>query len=442
MTIQTKYGLIEGVQENGYTVFKGVPYAKPPVGALRFMPPEEPEAWSGTRKADTFPCRCTQYAPGECNPFLKEFYSDPEFLPDFSEDCLYLNIWAPDEALADPAGSRCPVAFWIHGGGFGGGYSSEIEFDGAAYAKAGIILVTINYRVNIFGFLTHPWLDAENERGISGNYGILDQIAALRFVHENIAAFGGDPDNITIFGQSAGCMSCQVLLSSPLTKGLIAKAILQSGVACEEDFLLTPTHAEEEEFGMKMVEYTGAASLDELRSLPAEKLLEAYGRFNGEMMAAGKGLVVVPNVDGYVLEETVKDCWKNGHLPVIPYIAGCTGNDLGTTPEDLAADDPGMLLRECKAFARRTNEAPGAPGSYVYAFMHKLPGDDWGAFHTCETWYMFGTLGRCWRPMQDEDHAISERMLANWFCFMKTGRPDASGAWRKYTEEDPYTEIF
>ena len=167
MSVKTKYGLVEGVKKDGYTLFMGVPYAKPPVGSLRFKAPEEPDAWEGVYQADHFPNRCPQFDWGDdaSNPYKQEFYSVPEYIPPMSEDCLYLNIWAPDDA------KDLPVAFWIHGGGFGGGTSCEMEFDGAAYAKKGVILVTINYRLNAFGYLAHPWLTAEDPNGTSGNRG-------------------------------------------------------------------------------------------------------------------------------------------------------------------------------------------------------------------------------------------------------------------------------
>ena len=214
---KTKYGQVHGVQKDGYTVFRGVPYAKPPVGEKRFCPPEEPACWEGVYKADHFGCVCPQTEHEPDSFYGKEFYLDPEFGMKQSEDCLYLNIWTP----ANTVDEKLPVAFWIHGGAFMHGFSHESEFDGAAYCERGVILVAINYRLGAFGFLAHPWLSEESGAGRSGNYAILDQIAALKWVKENIAAFGGDPENITVFGQSAGCMSVQTLVSSPLTENWI-----------------------------------------------------------------------------------------------------------------------------------------------------------------------------------------------------------------------------
>jgi para-nitrobenzyl esterase len=441
--VKTEGGIVEGVSGSGCTVFMGIPYAAPPTGELRWKAPQPAAAWQGVFKADRFAAICPQRMPEPGDSFMgryhKEFYNDPEFLREMSEDCLYLNIWVPERdgaaaetdsaaatdgaAAENPAAGKLPVAFYIHGGGFSGGYSSETEFGGEAFCRKGVILVTIAYRLGIFGFLAHPWLDAENERAISGNYGILDQIAALCWVSRNIAAFGGDPENITVFGQSAGSMSTQVLVSSPLTGSMPAKAILQSGLSCEENILATPTLAEEEEFGKKYVAYTKAATLPDLRKMTADELLGAKDLFDAEMWKSGAGLVMVPNVDGYVLPASVKEVYRGGTMKKIPYMAGCVDSDIGTVPEDLKADRPGIILDECLRWSRRVEEVTGKP-AYVYEFKRKLPGDDWGAFHSSELWYMFGTLGRCWRPMTEADRKLSEDMVTYWTDFMKTGSPD------------------
>lgn len=443
--VMTKKGILEGVDCGTYLVFKGVPYAKPPVGELRFKAPREMEPWEGVRKADRFGAIAVQDLPEKENPFTgryaKEFYSDPEFIPEMSEDCLYLNIWIPKQNLSNGFGH--PVAFWIHGGGFSGGYSSEMEFDGAAYCEKGVILVMVEYRVNAFGFLAHPWLTEENEDHVSGNYGILDQIAALGWVYENIAAFGGDPNNITVFGQSAGSMSTQVLVSSAETEGLIAKAIMQSGMSCKEEILATPTLAEEEEYGKLFVELTGAKSLEELRSLSVEEMQEARRKFDAKMWETGAGLVMVPNVDGKLLKKSVKEIWDCGKLRKIPYMLGVVTDDLGAVPEEVAKKETGILMEECKRWAYTCEKEVETP-AYLYHFAHELPGDDWGAFHSAELWYMFGTYGRCWRPMEEEDRKLSERMVTYWTNFMKTGNPGCADGeiWEAYTKENPVVKRF
>ena len=215
--ITTQQGAVQGAlsQDQQTVIFRGVPYAQPPVGALRFRRPQEHAPWEGVRDCTAFGPRCPQADLASMDFYGKEFYRG---LPDNeSEDCLYLNIWTPASATAQ---SRLPVLFWIHGGAFLHGCGSEKEFDGEGFAKKGVILVTINYRVNAFGFFAHPALEEETEEGVSGNYGIFDQIFALDWVQQNIAAFGGDPDAITLAGQSAGCMSVQTILSSPLARGM------------------------------------------------------------------------------------------------------------------------------------------------------------------------------------------------------------------------------
>ena len=442
--IETKYGKISGVECDNYTVYRGVPYAKPPVGDLRWKAPQEPDAFEEVFVADKFSPICPQNKQDSDGPQMgfnygKEFYSDTKYEREMSEDCLYLNIWTPRNANEN---DKLPVAFYIHGGAFMGGYSSEQEFDGQAYAKKGVILVTIGYRLGIFGFLAHPWLSKESQAGISGNYGILDQIAALKWVYENIRNFGGDPNNITVFGQSAGCMSSQVLVSSDLTGNMISKAILQSGVSCEDEFLFTPTLYEEISFGERFVEISGAKSLEELRSIPTDKLMEYQNRFVMGCFQSGDGLVLVPCVDGYVLKDTVRNIYRKGDMKKIPYITGFVEDDLGRTDADREADQAGVIEDECKKWATKASQVSGKP-SYVYAFTHRMPGDDCAAFHSSELWYMFGTYGRCWRPMGDADVKLSEDMMNYWSSFMKTGCPSIKDAsWQPYEEKEQYIKIF
>lgn len=461
LQIRTNKGVVEGVSMNGYTVFKGIPYAKPPVGQLRWKAPEEMEPWDGVYKADHFARICPQEIAADPNPYYKEFYAYPEYDREQSEDCLYLNIWVPDCAQQNcdeeraegvtehTRGAKLPVAFYIHGGGFSGGYSSEIEFDGEGLTRRGVILVTIAYRLGVFGFLAHPWLSAEskgeNGRRISGNYGILDQIMALNWVYDNIEAFGGDKDNITVYGQSAGCMSTQVLISSRLAQGRIAKAIFQSGLTCEEHFLATPTLAEEEAYGEDLVAYTGAASLEELRALDAGTLLQAYARFSQKMIEklGMNGLVIVPCVDGYILDQAVTETYRDGNIPKIPYMEGSVTDDLGTTPEDHSKRVPGLLQRECERWARRQEEIGGRP-SYVYWFDRTMPGDNKPAWHSLELWYTMGTVGRGWRPWEQHDFDLSREVMDCWTNFMKTGNPEGgnTAAWKPYTREKPFIRHF
>jgi para-nitrobenzyl esterase len=432
---QTNYGSIRGVEKENYVVFRGIPYAKPPVGALRWRAPQKCDPWDGIYEAKEFSAKCPQNET-PYGFFEKEFYSNPEFLRKQDEDCLYLNIWMPKGEKKD-----LPVAFYIHGGGFGGGYSSELEFDGEAYCKRDVILVTINYRVNVLGYLAHPWLSVENEKGISGNYGTQDQIAALTWFYENIEAFGGNPDNITVFGQSAGCMSTQNLISSELTGNMIAKAILQSGAVYKSKFLYTPTLEEEMEKGVELIELTGAKNIEEMRNLTLEQLAQArdkYGEISGKN---GDGIVIVPNADGYILKEPVTVMFQKGEIKNIPYMIGTVADELGMSREDVAFGRKGGLYEDSRNWSLHLEEMGRKP-AYVYYFSHPLPGDDNGAFHSAELWYMFGTLDRCWRPMTEEDYKISQEMLDYWTSFMKTGVPSGENEWRPHTKEDPYMKEF
>ena len=291
--ITTQQGAVQGAlsQDQQTVIFRGVPYAQPPVGALRFRRPQEHAPWEGVRDCTAFGPRCPQADLASMDFYGKEFYRG---LPDNeSEDCLYLNIWTPASATAQ---SRLPVLFWIHGGAFLHGCGSEKEFDGEGFAKKGVILVTINYRVNAFGFFAHPALEEETEEGVSGNYGIFDQIFALDWVQQNIAAFGGDPDAITLAGQSAGCMSVQTILSSPLARGMARGAILQSGGGIQA-LHTTPGKQALWEVSQRLMDHLGVSTLEELRQVPAGKLRDAA------YAVQGQGLSWCPHVDGWLLPD-------------------------------------------------------------------------------------------------------------------------------------------
>lgn len=428
--VKTAKGVAEGIEKSGYSLFLGIPYAKAPVGELRWRPPQEHEGWEGVYHADRYPNRSMQ----EAHPmpfFDREFYDDPERETPYSEDSLYLNIWTPAEA----AGEKLPVAVWIHGGAFLGGYGHEKEFDGAAYCRRGVILVTINYRLGPLGFLAHPWLTEESRAmggpGVSGNYGSLDQIAALKWVRENIKAFGGDPENITVFGQSAGGESTHTLITSPLAKGMISKAIIQSGLGLTQDRTL----ADAERDGLEFAANAGVHSLEEMRSLTAEQIFAAAGPLIGRGFATDS-MTFAPNIDGWLLEQGFDEALEQGNIHDIPYLVGSTMQDIRVDLEKLADGERGIVYECCKnwgAVRQNTGERP----AWVYYFTRQLPGDDAGAFHSSELWYMFGTLGRGWRPSTEGDHQLSDRMMDYWTNFMKTGDPNGGGLpqWKPYTEE-------
>lgn len=427
--IETAYGKITGVDMGDYVEYRGIPYAKPPVGNLRWRAPKKPENFDGVYRAADFRNKCIQ-REGSSPPWDRDFYDDLSYDRPMSEDCLYLHIWAPKD------GRDCPVAFWIHGGAFLGGWATEKEFDGAAYCRRGVIFVSVEYRCNVFGYLAHPWLTAEE--GLSGNYGSLDQIAALDWVYENIAGFGGDPGNITVFGQSAGAMSVQTLVSSPLTGDRIAKAILQSGgsygVGLHRDFPLS----EQEEYGLLFSEVLQAHSLEEMRARPAREVFAAMEPFFEKVMPRAKGLFLAPTLDGHLLTGGFYDLIDQGKIRDIPYLLGSTKDDIMVPPE-LEDKTKAPLYTGSVAFSHKLEELGRKP-AYVYHFTRDLPGDSQGAWHSAELWYMCGTLGRCWRPWTEGDYSLSERMLDYWTNFMKTGNPNGGSLpqWNPCGKKDSF----
>jgi para-nitrobenzyl esterase len=413
-------GKVRGVESEtpGVVVYKGIPYAAPPVGDLRWKAPQPVVPWDTVMVADHFSAIAFQ-SPHVSGPdstviseygqvdYVKEFFAEGD--PEMSEDCLYLNVWRPAEAKM---GDKLPVAFWIHGGAFMSGYGFEKEFDGAAFAKKGVILVTINYRLGIFGFLAHPLLSAENADRISGNYGMLDQIKALDWTRENIANFGGDPDNITVFGQSAGAMSVRNLLCSPMTKGKIAKAIIQSGGAISPDgneMRMTSSLADYEQLGQAIM---GDKALEDMRKMSYQDLQAEVMRYMTENKTY---LMLQPNVDGKVLEGDLAACLDKDFVPHIPIMMGSTLDDMTFT----RMGEPYVYL------SSRLAQHGKAP--YVYEFCRRLPGNGSGAFHSAELWYVFGTIDRCWRPLGEADKALSERIVSYWTNFMKSGNPNGEG---------------
>ncbi|WP_322174046.1 carboxylesterase/lipase family protein [Acutalibacter caecimuris] len=422
--VQTKQGAVEGVlsQDGQTAIFKGVPYAAPPVGELRFRRPQAHAPWEGVRACKTFGPSCMQADLGAGGFYAKEFYDVP--LPPLSEDCLYLNIWTPRDATPD---SGLPVLFWIHGGAFMHGSGSEKEFDGEGFAHKGVILVTINYRVNAFGFFAHPELEEENEQGVSGNYGILDQIFALGWVRENIGSFGGDPEKITIFGQSAGCMSVQTIVSSPLSQGMMRAAILQSGGGIRA-LHKTPSKEQAWEQGKKLMDYLHIDTIEALRQVPAGQLRE------GAYATGGQQLGWTPHVDGWMLQGDVDQLAESGAIHDIVYMIGSLGDDIGgqTTLQEAGA-------RWCENLLK-LGRAPG----YHYLFDRKLPGDDAGAFHSGELWYVFETQDRCWRPWEEHDRELARELSGYWANFAKNLDPNGEGLpqWPAFTPAHRETKVW
>lgn len=424
-------GRIQGVptETKGVTVYKGIPFAAPPVGELRWKEPQPVVPWDGIKVMDTFgaPAWQAKHTPGGYTP---EFFFDGD--PEFSEDCLYLNVWTPAAGKPD---KKLPVTLWIHGGGYTAGWGFEPEMDGEQWAAHGGVLVTFNYRLGVLGFMTHPALSAESPHHVSGNYGMLDQIAALKWVKNNIAQFGGDPDHVTIMGQSAGAMSVQTLVTSPLSKDLIAGAIIQSGGGITDAPVLGGTPlAASEEAGKALMDWAGYDTLEKMRAASPEELMGLSRRYMQEthqfLRVAGS-----PVVDGWAYPETFNQAALAGRISNVPYMIGCTLDDMGA----LGAG----IDRFC--FER---EKAGIP-AYAYQFARRLPTDGregvlQGAFHSSELWYMFKSLRLCWRPFVQGDYDLAEQMITNWTNFAAYGNPNGAkaGAWTPLTQADPNYMVF
>jgi para-nitrobenzyl esterase len=346
--VKTDAGLVASAQAaGGVTAYLGIPYAAPPLGDLRWRPPQPAPHWDGVRKADHFGTSCMQNQAGSRLPWTEEFMTQGPI----GEDCLFLNVWT----AAKNADARLPVMFWIYGGGFNEGSSAVAVYDGTELARKDVVLVSVNYRVGPLGFLAHPELTKESEHHTSGNYGLLDQIAALQWVRRNIGAFGGDPDRVTIFGQSAGAISVVDLMRSPLAKGLFARAIAQSGPGLLPRNALgaNATLSEREAAGVQYAESKGARSLAELRALPASAFFTSSAGSGGPRLPNG------PSNDGWVLTETSAS-------EQVPLTAGFVADDIGIRAGDAdAAAKP--------TIANYQSDAERAYGELADAFLKLYP---------------------------------------------------------------------
>ena len=446
--IQTEQGKLAGAQGKApdVRVYKGIPYAAPPVGNLRWAPPQPAADWQGIRQATTFGNECSQTP----YPVNSVYYNPPQ---PTGEDCLSLNVWT----AAKTASEKRPVMVWIHGGALTRGSGATPTYDGEVFAKKGVVLVTINYRLGIFGFFTHPELTQESEHKSSGNYAVLDQIAALKWVQKNIAAFGGDPGRVTIFGESAGSWSINYLVASPLAKGLFHRAIGESGAV----FQPMRTLAQSEQFGTRV-----NASLKDLRGKTADELLKLQWN-------------PAPVVDGYTFPTDIYTIFAQGKQNDIPLIAGSNGDEAtslfpwpknGTAATFIAqarrtyadlADDflkvyPATSDKEAEAshYASlrdqtftwqmrtwvRMQQKTGKSKSWLYQFTRITPGPESAAlraYHASEIAYAFGNLDapRAWEPA---DHAVSSLMNSYWVNFATKGDPNAKGlpVWPAYDQRE------
>ncbi|MEJ0061083.1 MAG: carboxylesterase family protein [Terricaulis sp.] len=448
-------GTLQGVTRNGVRAFLGVPFAAPPVGALRWRGPQPHASWSGVRAAQSFGPSCMQTElPNGVGPWTAEFFPHGAV----SEDCLYLNVWAPNARSR----TRLPIMVWIPGGGFRNGSGSVPIYDGAALAQRGIIVVTLNYRVGAFGFLAHPDLAPEPDGGI-GNYGVRDVLAALRWLQINAAAFGGDPERVTIVGQSAGGVVVHALLASPQGRGLFAGAIIQSSPLA----FRTGDRTAAAEAGAAFMSDLGATSIEALRAIPAARVLEASDRASFRPIVDGVVLPVdpganirtgpyndVPTLTGIVAHET------RTRFDLAGYQADSASRDGDASADFLALypassdaealeagleSDRDRVLVGLGAWAQaRANRAP----TYLYLWTHAEPGPEAAlhrAFHSSELAYVFGTFAASpQRSFTAQDRSISETMQLYWTNFIKTGDPNGAGlpAWpRASGDSAPIMEL-
>ena len=397
-----------GCQWPGVAAYKGIRYAT----AGRWEYPTPVTRWEGTYQATAYGAACYQPRSfyDEAQVPEKAFYYN-EFRRgehyDYSEDCLFLNIWTPADAGPD---ARLPVLFYIHGGGFTGGCGHEKHFDGPAWPTKGVVAVTVNYRLGPLGFACLPELSAE--AGHTGNYGLYDQLCALQWVHDNIAAFGGDPDRVTLMGQSAGAMSVQQLCLSPLTRGLAAGAVMSSGGGVGEEFAATPA-PDHYAFWQAVMRRAGCADLAEFRALAPQALFAAWQQ---EKAADGGRMRTAPVIDGRLIPREGMAAARRGDQLPIPYL-------MGSTSEDIV---PPIVHRMAKGWCRLQADQ-GRPAAYAWFFDRRLPGDGNGAWHSSDLWYWFGTLDHCWRPMTAKDRLLSEQMVQYLTNFARTGDPNGGG---------------
>lgn len=402
-------GKVQGVELDQCIVYRGIPYAAPPVGDLRWKRPQPVVAWDGVMQANDFRNAAMQAAhdPNDGNYGTEFFETDAPY----SEDCLYLNIWTPKYAAGHPE-KKLPVAMWIHGGAYTGGWSFEPEMDGEAWAAKDVILVTINYRLGIFGFLSHPLLCAENEEGIAGNYGTYDQVAALDWIVKNIEQFGGDPEHVTIFGQSAGAASIKNLCTSELSKDKISGAIIMSGGGVTDVMRVSADQAQKNAQGEAMMTYAGLETLEQMRAASYEELMAAATKY---MVESHQFMAFGPHQDGVLLKDDFSMAARDGKIADVPYMLGYLANDIQG------------LNYGFDTFAEIRGELSKKP-TYLYYFARPLPTDGrpalQGAFHSAELWYVFGTQDRSWRPFTEADHELSERMITYWTNFVKCGDPN------------------
>lgn len=399
--LNTKCGKIIGLESDEYCEFRSIRYAK----AKRWEYPKQITKWDGSYDATYFKDCSYQRRSFEedavANAFYhKEFRKGLSFT--YSEDCLFLNIWTPKNA------DNCPVLIYIHGGSFTGGSTDEGHLNGSEFAKNGIILVSMNYRLGPYGFCAHP--DLKDENGICGNYGLYDQYTAIKWVKENIASFGGNPDKITLAGQSAGAMSVDIQISNPMCKNWFSGAYMMSGAALQRG-LLKPMKPEKTlPFWDTVIKNAKVNTIQELKEVDAKTLYYAWFDACNSMKFSMP--YTFPVFDGKLLCE---DSFKMNKLPDIPYVLGVTSDDM----------IPIVLEGITKNWAKNVKKN-NKNKCYTYLFARDLPGDEKGAWHACDLLYAFSTLSFSWRPFNNIDYKISNEMHKSLCAFAKNGNPNCN----------------
>lgn len=455
-------GAVRGFQTEtpGISAFLGIPYAKPPIGELRWRAPEPAEAWDGVRECLDFGFSCWQRDNAGSPGFQFQMEHNPVKPRPLrmDEDCLSLNVWTP----AESAQEKLPVMVWFYGGGLQGGTTDDILFDGEGLCQYGVVLVTVNYRTGVFGYFGHPELEKENEHGSSGNYGLQDQILSLFWVRDNIAAFGGDPDNVMIFGCSGGGRSVQGICCSPLTKGLVKHAAIHSAGGLNPDYSLA--YDKIKAYGEEFVAFCGKEDVAGLREIPAKALQEKYQEFRKQFNITG---------DGYVLPYTMDEMVRRGEQADIDYILSTMNHEFRRPlrePVTLANFSPSMFgprtaifgnvckpqtdaeaadfVEWSEAYEMKSaqlgwailQDRQGKKPAYVCTFDHPLPASDIAA-HGCDQHYLFHTLRKYWNPATEADEKLSRMMMLRWTNFAKTGDPNAEGLekWTPFTKDSPLT---
>ena len=468
-------GTVQGVQEEGAFVFRGIPYAAPPVGNLRWRPPQPAPPWQGVRSAASFGPACPQ-------PEVSELEGGGD-LGKLAEDCLYLNIWKP----TNPPEKKLPVMVWIHGGGFLVGAGSGPEYPGGKLAQKGVLVVSLNYRLGSLGFLVHEDLEKESPADFAGNYGLLDQIAALQWIRKNIDAFGGDPDRITLFGESAGAASISLLMLSPQAKGLFNRAIMQSATATTLPYIMplaNGSYAQAQETGRKLAAGLGCEkgkdTLAAMRAKTPAEIMAAARSPIDDIAFSSEGLLFAPVYDGLLIPGRPEKLLAQGAQPPIPVIIGTNRDEATIFTADLSlttyknwiskhfgghekdiykifpSQNEGYFLSaanrfltalwftEPARFLARSMTAIGGP-VYRYQFTH-VPDSFWmagmGAYHGVEIPYVFGNIDKDGPSATDK--RLSEAMMDYWVRFAVQGNPNAAGlpAWPVYDRAaEPYLEL-